>query len=456
MTLLSIAIVGRANVGKSTLFNRLAVKGRALVHNEPGVTRDVREADGRLGDLHFRIADTAGLETHPDDDYADSVRALTHRAVRDADLALLVVDARSGLLPADQEIARFLHKAGQSCRIVANKCDQGPGSLDLSEFFTCGFGEPIALSAEHAVGFADLYQTLSTFHSARRGPQDPPGSQVIDAATERSDPPIRVAILGRPNVGKSSLINRILGTERLLTADRPGTTRDAIAFPVTWFDQDMEIHDTAGLRKRARVTDRLETLANQDGLRAVRFSDVVVVMMDAQQPLETQDLRIASLAEQEGRAVVIAINKWDLVADPTALAGQLRDRLRDRLPKLRGAPLVTLSALTGRGCAALHAAITESHTIWNTRVATGALNRWLQDATCQHPPPLARGRRVRLRYITQVKARPPCFVIKCSRPRAINAAYRRYLINGLRERFSLPGTPIRLHLRSAADDNPYV
>jgi len=455
MTRFTIVIVGRPNVGKSTLFNRLAIKGRALVDNQPGVTRDVREADGKLGDLRFRIADTAGLESKSADEFADNIRMLTCRAVQEANLVLLVVDARTGLLPADREIARFLHKSGQPCRVIANKCDGGHSTADLSDFYGLGFGEPLALSAEHSLGFSDFHRILKKCLAIRPSTIPPKGSMKPDAGDSQNHS-IKVAILGRPNVGKSSLVNRILGDDRLLTADKPGTTRDAIAFAVHWLGQDMQIHDTAGLRKRARVTEKLETLANQDGLRAVRFSEVVVVMMDSRQPLETQDLRIASLAEQEGRAVVVAINKWDLIAHPAALERELRHRLDDRLPKLRGVPLVTLSARTGEGLDALKTAITESHSIWNTRLATGPLNRWLDTVTRHHPPPLIKGRRIRLRYVTQVKARPPCLVIKCSQPRHINAAYRRYLINSLRQQFSLPGTPIRILLRSATDDNPYI
>ena len=457
---ITFAIVGRPNVGKSTLFNRMATNRKALVDNQPGVTRDVREADADLAGLKFRIADTAGMDIKPNPGLEQDIRDMTDRAVANSDVCLMVVDARSGLLPVDRDIAAALHRMGKRCITIVNKCDGKFSDVDVSEYFVLGFGTPVPISAEHSLGMGDLYITLSDLLEELCEPVHAKLPAGIDDGEENGAVEdlecIKVAILGRPNCGKSSLVNRILGEQRLLTADQPGTTRDAISFRLDWLGQEMEIHDTAGLRKRARVTERLEMLSNQDGLRAVRFSEVVMVMVDARHPFEIQDLRIASLAETEGRAVVIAVNKWDLVRNGEARRRELAETLESKLPKLRGVTMVTISALTGYGLEKLNLSIREAYRTWNRRLTTGVLNRWLEHVVIRHPPPLVRGRRIRLRYITQIKARPPSFVIMCSRPRYLNAGYRRYLVNSMREEFELYGTPIRLYFRSNRENNPYV
>ena len=441
-----VAIVGRPNVGKSTLFNRLVGKRLALVDDTPGVTRDRREGEARLGALHFTAIDTAGMEDADADSLVGRMRAQTEAAVRDADISLFLTDAKSGVTPSDKWFAGLLRKVGKPVIPVANKAEGRSGESGYYEAFELGFGEPIAISAEHGEGLAELHEAIREQLGAPAGADEP------EADTQK---PLRVAVIGRPNVGKSTLVNRIIGEERLLTGPEAGTTRDSIAVDWMWRGRHFQLSDTAGMRRKARVQEKLEKLSVADALRAIRFAEAVILVIDVTQPFEKQDLQLADLVEREGRSLVIALDKWDLVKKgerPAALKS-LRDAADRLLPQLHGAALVPVSGLSGDGMDKLLAAVVKADETWNRRIPTAALNRWLGDTVDRHPPPAVSGKRLRLRYMTQPKARPPSFIAFCSRPDALPDAYRRYLLNSIREAFDLPGTPIRLTLRKG--DNPF-
>ncbi len=442
---LRVAIVGRPNVGKSTLFNRLVGRRLALVDNLPGVTRDRREGEARIGGLEFIAIDTAGLDEAAPDSLAGRMRAQTEAAVRSADVSLFVVDARAGLTPLDRHFAELLRALGKPIVLVANKAEGRAGEAGLLETYALGFGDPIAMSAEHGEGLGELHDAILAF----AGEDDGQGGE----EAESGDRPIRVAVVGRPNAGKSTLINRMIGEDRLLTGPEAGITRDSIAVDWRWGDRDFRLFDTAGLRRKARVEGKLEKLAVGDALRAVQFAEVVILVLDVGQPFEKQDLQIADLVESEGRAIVIALDKWDLVADRQRTMAGLKEQAERLLPQLAGVTLVPVSGVTGEGIDRLMKAVIEAHGLWNKRVATARLNRWLPEILERHPPPAVAGRRIKLRYLTQAKARPPTFVAFCSRPEALPDAWRRYLVNALRGDFRLPGVPIRLTLRKG--DNPY-
>ncbi len=445
----TIAIVGRPNVGKSTLFNRLVGRRTALVHNEPGVTRDWREERAHLADLSFRLIDTAGLEDVASHSLAERVQRQTELALAQADIVLFLIDARAGATPLDSHFADWLRKCRATVVLVANKCEGDSSTAGLAEAHSLGFGDPVPVSAEHGEGMALLYDAVAPLLGSVVAAKD------SSAASEAADGSIRLAIVGRPNVGKSTLVNALLGHERVLTGPEPGITRDAIATSWRYRGRLIELVDTAGLRRRARVTEKLEKLAAGDTLRAIRFAQVVALVLDATALLERQDLGIASQVVEEGRALIIVVTKWDLIAEKTKAVSDLRDRLERSLPQVRGVPVVTLSGLTGQNVERLMPAVLRAFEVWNKRIPTGSLNSWLADATARHPPPLTTlKRRLRIRYATQPKARPPTFVLFVNRPSELPDSYRRYLENGLRERFSLDGTPIRLTLRKG--DNPYA
>ncbi|MEL6619729.1 MAG: ribosome biogenesis GTPase Der [Pseudomonadota bacterium] len=460
----TLAIVGRPNVGKSTLFNRLVGKRLALVDDQPGVTRDLREGAGKLADLRFTVIDTAGLEEATDDSLQGRMRRLTERAVDMADVCLFMIDARTGVTPTDEIFADILRKRSAHVLLAANKAEGAAADAGVLEAFSLGLGEPIRLSAEHGEGLTDLYAQLQPLADgfADRAEADAPDVDVtVDEEDEDAVPqpteakPLQVAVVGRPNAGKSTLINHIVGEDRLLTGPEAGITRDAISLRTTWDGTPMRIFDTAGMRKRAKVQEKLEKLSVSDGLRAVKFAEVVVVLLDAAIPFEQQDLRIADLAEREGRAVVVAVNKWDIEDDKQGKLRDLKESFERLLPQLKGAPLVTVSAKTGRGLDRLHDAILRAYDVWNRRVPTAALNRWLTGMVEAHPPPAPQGKRIKLRYMTQAKTRPPGFVVMCSHPDKVPESYSRYLVNGLRLDFDMPGTPIRLYMRGQSEANPY-
>ncbi|MGF6432759.1 MULTISPECIES: ribosome biogenesis GTPase Der [Bradyrhizobium] len=450
----TIAIIGRPNVGKSTLFNRLVGQKLALVDDEPGVTRDRREGQARLYDLDFTIIDTAGLDEGAKGSLTARMQEQTETAIELADALMFVIDARVGLTPTDRAFADFARKANKPVVLVANKAEGKHGEIGAMESYALGLGDPVQISAEHGEGMGDLHEALSALVPETPEDDDELEDDEDISEEEAAQRPIRVAIVGRPNAGKSTLINHLLGEERLLTSPEAGTTRDSIAVEITWQGRQFRVFDTAGLRRRSRIEEKLEKLSVADALRAVRFAEVVVMMMDAQNKFEEQDLRIADLIEREGRAIVLAVNKWDLVERKPNQISQLRTDADHWLPQVKGAPIVAVSGLMGEGIDRLMTAIQEAYAVWNRRLPTSALNRWFEQAIQANPPPAVSGRRLKLNYITQVKARPPSFVLFCSRADAIPRSYLRYLINSLRETFDLPGTPVRITLREKA--NPFA
>jgi len=448
----TVAIVGRPNVGKSTLFNRLVGKRLALVDDVPGVTRDRREAQARLGDLTFVAIDTAGFEEARRESLSARMQEQTEAAIAAADAVMFLIDARAGATPADRAFAALVRKSGKPAIVIANKSEGRAAEAGLLEAYELGLGEPIAISAEHGEGLADLYAALRAALPDATAPTTERLTDEVET-TDVDRKPIRIAVVGRPNSGKSTLVNRLLGEERLLTGPEAGITRDAIAVDLMWRDYRFRVHDTAGLR-RARIEEKLEKLSVADALNAVRFAEVVVLLMDAQKPFEEQDLRIADLIEREGRALVIGMNKWDLVERRPGAIKHLRDEADHWLPQVKGVPVAAVSGLTGEGLDRLMQGVIAAHATWNRRVGTSALNRWLGEVVSSHPPPAVAGRPIRLDYVTQPKSRPPSFVLFTSRADAVPDAYRRYLVNSLRETFDLPGTPIRLALREKK--NPYA
>ncbi|MBI1775373.1 MAG: ribosome biogenesis GTPase Der [Proteobacteria bacterium] len=442
----TVAIVGRPNVGKSTLFNRLVGRRQALVDDTPGVTRDRREAEARLGQLRFRLIDTAGLEEAFDKTLASRMREQSERAVAEADVALFLIDARAGVTPLDAALARRLRRSKTPILLVANKCEGAAAESGLGEAFALGLGQPLAISAEHGQGLDALHDKLRAMA--------PAGADAADAAEEGEAKPIMLAIVGRPNVGKSTLVNRLIGDERVLTGPEPGITRDAVAIDWEHRGRPVRLVDTAGLRRRARIDQRLEQLSVGDTLRTVRFAEVVILVLDAEKILDKQDLAIARHVLEEGRALVVAVNKWDAVGDRKAALQRLKERLEDSLPQARGIAALTISALKGTNLDKLMDAVFAAHASWNRRLPTAQLNRWLYEATERHQPPLVSGRRLKLRYMTQVKSRPPTFALWVSKIDELPESYEKYLIGSLRKTFGMPGVPIRLLLRKGK--NPYV
>ena len=440
---ITVAIVGRPNTGKSTLFNRLVGKRIAIVDDAAGVTRDRREGDGALGDLNFRIIDTAGFEDIVSKDLAGRMQNQTKQAVAECDVVLMLIDARAGINPLDRSFAKWLRGQPASTILIANKCEGGGGDSGRLEAFELGLGDPLAISAEHGEGFANLYTALQ------------PIFDHANKSNKKAAPPeLQVAIVGRPNTGKSTLVNQLLKNDRMLTGPEAGITRDSIGIEWQYQGRSLKLIDTAGLRRKARVEEKLEKLSALDTLRAIKYAQVAVVLIDGQQPIERQDITIASQVAAEGRALIIALNKCDLVTSKKNTKQMLEQRLESSLAQVRGVPIVTLSALTGSGIKELMKTVFSIYQIWNRRITTARLNNWLADMVEIHPPPLASsGRRTKLRYITQVKSRPPTFAVWVSSPKNISKSYERYLISGLRESFGLGGVPIRVEFRRGK--NPY-
>ncbi|CCM76542.1 ribosome biogenesis GTPase Der [Rhizobium mesoamericanum] len=464
----TVAIVGRPNVGKSTLFNRLVGKKLALVDDTPGVTRDRRPGEARLVDLRFTIVDTAGLEEAHEESLQGRMRAQTEAAIDEADLSLFVVDAKTGLTPVDTALAEMLRRRGKPVVLVANKSEARGSDAGFYDAYSLGLGEPTPISAEHGQGMLDLRDAIIAALGEERA--FPPKEDVAVTDVDIPQPtgeegeeeeelayddtkPLRVAIVGRPNAGKSTLINRFLGEDRLLTGPEAGITRDSISVEWDWRGRTIKMFDTAGMRRKAKVIEKLEKLSVADTLRAIRFAELVVIVFDATIPFEKQDLHIVDLVLREGRAAVLAFNKWDMIEEPQAVLADLREKTDRLLPQARGIRAVPISGQTGRGLDKLMQSIIDTDRVWNKRISTARLNRWLEQQQVQHPPPAVSGRRIKLKYMTQVKARPPAFMISCTRSDALPESYTRYLINGLRNDFDMPSVPIRIHYRSP--DNPY-
>ena len=452
-----VIIIGRPNVGKSTLFNRLVGKKLALVDDQPGVTRDRRFGEAELLGLNFTIVDTAGWEDEDAASLPGRMRAQTEASLVGADLALFVIDARAGLTPLDEEIGRWLRGASVPVVVLANKAEGKAGDHGLFEAFSLGLGDPVPFSAEHGQGLADLFEAMLPHLEGEEKAGDFAPEE--DAEEDELAAPLKLAIVGRPNAGKSTLINRILGENRLLTGPEAGITRDSIAVDWSWRDpktgenRPVRLIDTAGMRKKARITEKLEKMAVADARHAIDFAEVVVLLLDATQGLEHQDLKIASMVLEEGRALIVAINKWDIAEDPSKLFNGIRDALNDGLAQVKGVPMLAVSARTGKGLDELIAAAFDIRAAWSKRVSTGLLNRWFDDALAANPPPAPGGKRIKLRYITQAKTRPPGFVLFGTRLDLLPESYRRYLVNGIRRELGFDAVPVRLMLRSAK--NPF-
>ena len=456
----TIAIIGRPNVGKSTLFNRLTGKRSALVDPMPGLTRDRREGTAQVGMIDVRLIDTAGLEDADAGSIEARMRAQSEAAIDEADVLMFVIDARAGVMAADRNFAELARRSGKPVVLVANKSEGKGGDAGFYDAFVLGLGEPVAVSAEHGEGITDLMRALLP-HLPAPAPESEDG-EVVDGTPEGDrdgddvasrDRPLKVAIIGRPNAGKSTLANALLGQERMIVGPEPGLTRDTIELPFAWGDRKIALFDTAGLRRKARIVERTEQLAASDALRAIRFAEVVVLLIDAERAFDKQDLQLGDLVATEGRALVIAVNKWDLVEDKQKMLRELRETVEDSLAQVRGVALVTLSALSGRGLDRLMEAVIAADATWNRRVSTSKLNQWLNEITNKHSPPASSGRRIRLRFMTQPSARPPTFVIFCSKPDDLPKSYLRFLSTSLRETFDLAGVPLRLQLRKGK--NPY-
>ncbi|TRO96609.1 ribosome biogenesis GTPase Der [Glycocaulis profundi] len=449
-----LAIVGRPNVGKSTLFNRLAGKPLAMVDDRPGVTRDRKEAMGRLGDIDLRLIDTAGYEDAPGG-IEERMRIQTERALQDADICVFLIDGREGVTGLDERFAEILRRTSKPVILAVNKREGRQGADGSMEAYALGLGEPVDISAAHGEGMGDLYAALraamETMGTYEAEPEfDPDAEDDEDGDT----PPLRIAVVGRPNVGKSTLVNALIGEDRLITGPEAGLTRDAIAVEWEWEGRRVRLHDTAGLRKRGKVDDRLERMSAADTLRAIKFAEIVLLLVDAERPFEKQDLIIADRVAEEGRGLVVLISKWDTVTDKPAALKELQLEFDRLLPQVKGAPMVPVSAGTGRGLDRIMPAVAGLHRNWAAKVKTRDLNDWLREMTERHPPPAVDGRRVRLKYMAQTKGRPPTFVLMASRAAHLPESYKRYLINGLRQAFDMPGVPIRLIVK--AGRNPYV
>jgi GTP-binding protein len=459
---ITVVIIGRPNVGKSTLFNRLVGQRVALVDDKPGVTRDRRSGDANLFGLEFTAIDTAGLEERFDASLEGRMRQQTEKALEEADLALLVFDARAGITALDEHFARWLRRSGKAVALVANKCEGREAESGLGEAYALGLGQAIPVSAEHGLGMSDLYDAIAEVAGQKAealGGLVEPATEVDvedeDAAgEEEAERVVQLAIVGRPNVGKSTLVNKLIGEDRLLTGPEAGITRDSISVDWSWQGRALRLVDTAGLRRKARVTEKLEQLSTQDTLRSIRFAQVVVLLLDVEEGLDKQDLTIARMVVDEGRALVIGVNKWDACREREEKLAAIHDRLLRSLPQTRGLPVVTLSALQGHNVEGLMRAVFDIYEVWKKRIGTSDLNRWLDAVTASHPPPASSGRPIRLKYMTQAKTRPPTFAIFCSKPDDLPTSYLRYLENGLRDAFKLPGTPIRINMRKG--DNPYA
>ncbi len=451
----TLAIIGRPNVGKSTLFNRLVGKRLALVDDTPGVTRDRRFADGSIGELKFHVVDTAGLEEAHEDSLEGRMWEQTSAAIDEADVCLFLIDSRAGILPDDHTFAQILRKIDKPVILVANKMEGKPGESGYYDAFSLGFGEPVPISAEHGQGMADLHDAI--VEAIGEDVAYPIESDIEDDAENEDSIESRimkVAVAGRPNAGKSTLINQLIGSERLLTGPEAGITRDSISVDWEWKGRTIRLHDTAGMRKKARVQEKLEKLSVSDGLRAVQFAEVVIVVIDVTIPFEKQDVQIIDLVIREGRAPVIALNKWDLVDDRQETLKEMMLQAQEAISQVKGLKVIPVSGETGEGLDKLMEAVLEVHQAWNRRIPTAPLNRWLDDVQYHHPPPAVAGRRIKLKYVTQAKSRPPTFSISCSRPESLPASYERYLVNSIRKEFDLDAVPIRLYMRKG--DNPYA